>query len=32
MKPTIPLVGDYGIEIHDEIELAKELGCIWGMN
>jgi GNAT superfamily N-acetyltransferase len=25
LKPSIPLVGDYGIEIHDEIELAREL-------
>lgn len=25
MKPSIPLVGDHGIEIHDEIELAKNL-------
>lgn len=24
-KPSIPLFGDYGIEIHDEIELAKDL-------
>jgi len=23
IKPSIPLVGDHGIEIHDEIELAK---------
>jgi len=25
IKPSIPLVGDHGIEIHDEIELAKQL-------
>ncbi|MCL6631897.1 MAG: GNAT family N-acetyltransferase [Alicyclobacillus herbarius] len=25
LKPTIPLVGDDGIEIHDEIELAKDV-------
>ncbi|MFO2548681.1 GNAT family N-acetyltransferase [Alicyclobacillus cycloheptanicus] len=25
MKPTIPLTGENGIEIHDEIELAKAL-------
>ena len=25
VKPGIPLVGDHGIEIHDEIELAKRL-------
>lgn len=24
-KPTIPLVGSYGIPIHDELELAKTL-------
>jgi ribosomal protein S18 acetylase RimI-like enzyme len=24
LKPSIPLVGDYGIEIHDEIELARQ--------
>ncbi len=23
IKPSIPLIGDHGIEIHDEIELAK---------
>lgn len=26
IKPAIPLIGNHGIEIHDEIELAKELG------
>lgn len=25
IKPTIPELGDYGIPIHDEIELAKQL-------
>ncbi|MFB5191169.1 GNAT family N-acetyltransferase [Alicyclobacillus fastidiosus] len=25
IKPTIPLIGDHGIAIHDEIELAKDL-------
>jgi GNAT superfamily N-acetyltransferase len=25
IKPNIPLVGDFGIEIHDEIELSKDL-------
>lgn len=25
VKPSIPLVGNHGIEIHDEIELAKSL-------
>lgn len=27
IKPTIPLVGNYGIEIRDEIELEKYLWC-----
>ncbi|WP_245630169.1 GNAT family N-acetyltransferase [Alicyclobacillus acidiphilus] len=26
LKPTIPLVGEHGIDIHDEIELAKQVG------
>ncbi len=26
VKPTIPLVGEYGIWIHDELELSKNLG------
>ncbi|MGE5672985.1 MAG: GNAT family N-acetyltransferase [Mycobacterium leprae] len=25
LKPTIPTVGDHGIPLHDELELAKEL-------
>ena len=25
VKPSIPLLGDYGIEIHDEIELTRQL-------
>lgn len=25
IKPSIPLIGDHGIEVHDEIELAKSL-------
>ena len=25
IKPTIPFAGDHGIEIHDEIELVKDL-------
>lgn len=25
IRPLIPIIGDYGIEIHDEIELAKSL-------
>ncbi|WDL96706.1 hypothetical protein [Alicyclobacillus sp. ALC3] len=25
IKPSIPLIGDYGIKIHDEMELAKSL-------
>ncbi|MDF2629646.1 MAG: putative acetyltransferase [Symbiobacteriaceae bacterium] len=26
IKPSIPLVGNYGIPLHDELELAKPLG------
>lgn len=26
LKPEIPLVGDYGIPIRDEIELTKQIG------
>jgi GNAT superfamily N-acetyltransferase len=25
-KPTLPLVGEHGIPLHDELRLAKELG------
>jgi hypothetical protein len=26
VKPSIPLIGDYGISIHDELELELRLG------